>query len=257
MNKRMLHTQIVGAITLVCIMSAHYFCSSPTTYLRKIIMTKTTVHPYLFQELHYPYSLPELPYAYDALEPHFDKETMTIHHQKHHQTYIDNLNKALEGYPAYQPYSLEELLIDLKNLPQELRAIVQNHGGGHYNHSLFWQVLSPELDQKPSIRFMQIIDETFGSFTQFRDEFTKSARTCFGSGWIWLCLNEANKVVIVTTANQDNPLGQNLRPFLGLDVWEHAYYLKYQNRRMDYVEAWWHVLNWTKVEEFYHIALNS
>lgn len=213
--------------------------------------------PYLFQSLKYPYTLPTLPYAYEALEPHFDKETMTVHHQKHHQTYIDTLNAALAQHPEYQNYTLEELLISLASLPATIKAAVQNHGGGHYNHSLFWPLLSPSFEQQPSIMMLDLLIKNFGSFEQFREDFTKAARTCFGSGWAWLCLDKHNNLKIIATANQDNPLSQELRPIIGLDVWEHAYYLKYQNKRMDYVQAWWHIINWHQVDEIYKKALTS
>ncbi len=212
------------------------------------------IHPYLFTTLRYPYTLPPLPYAYEALEPHFDKATMTIHHQKHHQAYIDNLNKALEKHKEFQAHTLEELIIDLHSLPAGLKTVVQNHGGGHYNHSLFWKVLSTEFDQSPTPAIAQKIDAAFGSFESFKEAFNKAARTVFGSGWAWLCLDTNDKFVIVASANQDCPLTQGLRPLLGLDVWEHAYYLKFQNRRVDYIDAWWHLINWNYVEEIYKKA---
>ena len=219
---------------------------------RKTSMKKLT--PYLFTQLHYPYTLPALPYAYDGLEPHFDKATMTVHHQKHHQAYIDNLNKALEAYPQYQTYTLEELIISLNTLPADLKAVVQNHGGGHYNHSMFWQILSTNFDQQPTAAIAQKIDGAFGSFDKFKEAFDKAARTVFGSGWAWLCLDQKDNMVVIATPNQDNPLAQGLRPLLGLDVWEHAYYLKFQNKRIDYIDAWWHLVNWQEVEAVYKKA---
>lgn len=212
------------------------------------------IAPYLFADLCYPYTLPALPYAYEALEPHFDKATMVVHHQKHHQAYIDNLNKALEGYPQYQTYTLEELLIGINVLPADLKVIVQNHGGGHYNHSLFWPTLSTTFDQMPTPLVAQKIDAAFGSFAMFKEAMDKAARTVFGSGWAWLCMDQKDKFVVVATPNQDNPLVQGLRPLLGLDVWEHAYYLKFQNRRIDYIDAWWHLINWDEVEVIYKKA---
>jgi Fe-Mn family superoxide dismutase len=182
---------------------------------------------------------------------------MMIHHQKHHQAYIDTLNATLEKYPEFQAYNLEELLLLLPTFPTTVKTVIQNHGGGHYNHALFWQLLSPNFEQKPSQQFSTLIDNTFGSFAQFQDEFTKAARSCFGSGWVWLCLDANNALKIMTSPNQDNPLSQEIRPVIGLDVWEHAYYLKYQNKRMDYVQAWWHVLNWQRIEEIYALALAS
>ena len=210
--------------------------------------------PYLFTHLKYPYSLPQLPYAYEALEPHFDKATMQVHHQKHHQAYIDNLNKALETYPQYQSYTLEELIISLNTLPADLKTVVQNHGGGHLNHTLFWPTLSTNFDQTPTTVIAQKIDGVFGSFAAFKEAMDKAARTVFGSGWAWLCMDQKDNFVIVATPNQDNPLSQGLRPLLGLDVWEHAYYLKFQNRRIDYIDAWWHLINWQEVEEIYKKA---
>lgn len=212
------------------------------------------LQPYLFTHLHYPYTLPQLPYAYEALEPHFDKATMVVHHQKHHQAYIDNLNKALEAYPQYQSYTLEELLIGLNTLPSDLKTVVQNHGGGHFNHGMFWQILSPDFDQKPTSVIAQKIDAAFGSYENFKAAFDKAARTVFGSGWAWLCIDQKDNLVVIASPNQDNPLSQGLRPILGLDVWEHAYYLKFQNRRIDYIDAWWHVINWQEVEIIYKKA---
>lgn len=210
--------------------------------------------PFLFPELKYPYSLPPLPYAYEALEPHFDKATMIVHHQKHHQAYVDNLNKALETYPQYQAYTLEELIIGINTLPADIKMAVQNHGGGHLNHSHFWPTLSTSFDQKPTAAIAKKIDETFGSFEAFKDAMDKAARTVFGSGWAWLCLNQKDALVVVATANQDNPLSLGLRPLLGLDVWEHAYYLKFQNKRIDYIDAWWHLINWQEVEQIHKKA---
>ena len=259
MKKRTSCYTVIALIVLIGITATVNFYKPISYFFRKKSMSKqiTTVKPYLFTALHYPYTLPELPYAYNALEPLIDKETMTIHHQKHHQAYIDNLNKALEGYPEYHNYTLDELLINLYNLPQALQKIVENHGGGHYNHSLFWQILSPEFDQKPSVHFTEILNTSFTSFESFREQFTKAAKGCFGSGWVWLCLNDKKELVIMTTPNQDTPVWQGLRPVIGLDVWEHAYYLKYQNRRPDYIEAWWHVLNWQRIEEVYNLALQA
>lgn len=222
-------------------------------YQRKNSMNKLT--PYLFTTLSYPYTLPALPYAYDALEPHFDKATMMVHHQKHHQAYIDNLNKALESYPQYQKHTLEELLIELETLPVELKTVVKNHGGGHYNHSLFWPTLSTTFEQKPTPLLEQKINATFGSFAAFQEAMNKAAKTVFGSGWAWLCLDQKENLVVIATPNQDNPLSQGLRPLLGLDVWEHAYYLKFQNRRIEYIDAWWHIINWQEVEAIYHKAI--
>ncbi len=206
-----------------------------------------TLKAYLFAEKKYPYTLPALPYEKNALEPHFDQATMIIHHTKHHQAYIDNLNKALTDHPDYQNYTLEELLIKLNELPVSLKSTVQNHGGGHYNHSLFWQILAPAPEQQPTGTLLAAINKDFGSYDAFKESFNKAAKTVFGSGWAWLSLNGDNRLVVTATPNQNCPLSDGLKPILGLDVWEHAYYLKYQNRRPDYIENWWHVINWKQV----------
>ncbi|WP_461533107.1 superoxide dismutase [Sinomicrobium sp.] len=196
------------------------------------------------------FELPKLPYAYDALEPHLDARTMEIHHTKHHNGYTTNLNKAIEG-TALDGKSIEEILngLDLNN------AAVRNNGGGFYNHSLFWNIMSPNGGGKPSGELAAAIDAAFGSFDAFKDEFSKAAATRFGSGWAWLCVHKGGKVEVCSTANQDNPLmpgiGCGGTPILGLDVWEHAYYLNYQNRRPDYISAFFNVINWDKVAELY------
>lgn len=199
------------------------------------------------------FTLPQLPYAYDALEPHFDAMTMEIHHTKHHAAYINNVNNAIVGTPA-DALSVEEILKDIKNYP----PVVRNNGGGHYNHSLFWTILSPNGGGKPSGKLAQDIDAAFGSFEQFQEKFNAAAATRFGSGWAWLCVNEG-KLEVCSTPNQDNPLmpdaGCSGTPILGLDVWEHAYYLKFQNRRPDYIAAFWNVVNWTEVEKRFAAAL--
>lgn len=201
--------------------------------------------------MHYPYSLPSLSYSYDALEPHIDALTMEIHHTKHHQTYIDNLNKALEKYPDLQKKDLNELLMNLDQVPQEVRNAVKNHGGGHANHSLFWTYMSPQGGGQPSGELAQKINEKFGSFEEFKQQFNDKAKSVFGSGWAWLCLDKDGALVLITTGNQDSPLSQGLTPIMGLDVWEHAYYLKYQNRRPDYISAWWQVIDWPRIEQNY------
>jgi Fe-Mn family superoxide dismutase len=199
----------------------------------------------------YPYSLPQLKYSYDALEPHIDAQTMEIHYTKHHQAYIDNLNKALEQYPDLQQKSLDDLLMNLESIPEAIRAVVRNHGGGHYNHTHFWTYLSPQGGKQPRGVLADVIARDFGSFDAFKEEFNAKARTVFGSGWAWLCVNHNGKLVVIATPNQDSPISQGLSPILGLDVWEHAYYLKYQNKRPDYITAWWHVVNWDQVEKNY------
>ncbi|MFZ7734315.1 superoxide dismutase SodA [Bacillus velezensis] len=197
------------------------------------------------------YKLPELPYAYDALEPHIDKETMTIHHTKHHNTYVTNLNKAIEG-SALAEKSVDELVADLNAVPEDIRTAVRNNGGGHANHSLFWTLLSPNGGGEPTGELAEEIKNTFGSFDQFKEKFAAAAGR-FGSGWAWLVVNNG-KLEITSTPNQDSPLSEGKTPVLGLDVWEHAYYLNYQNRRPDYISAFWNVVNWDEVARLYSEA---
>jgi len=197
------------------------------------------------------HKLPELPYAYDALEPYFDKKTMEIHHTKHHQTYVDKLNAALEGHTELQNKAVEELLRDLQAVPENIRTAVRNHGGGHFNHSFFWPMLRKETRYGGDVA--QAIDSVFGSFDNFRDKFSNAAALLFGSGWAWLVWGN-NELQIVTTPNQDNPISQGKTPILGIDVWEHAYYLKYQNRRPEYISAFFNVVNWDKVNEYFQAA---
>ncbi len=193
------------------------------------------------------YELPPLPYAYDALEPYIDARTMEIHHTKHHQAYISNLNAAIEKHPELASKSLDELLRDLNAVPEDIRTVVRNHGGGTWNHSLFWVIMSPNGGGTPSGELAQAIEATFGSFEAFKAEFEKAANGRFGSGWAWLVLRNGT-LAVVSTPNQDNPLSEGMIPLLGIDVWEHAYYLKYQNRRAEYVSNWWNVVNWPEVE---------
>jgi len=197
--------------------------------------------------------LPKLRYEYGALEPNLDARTMTIHHTKHHQAYVDNLNKALTDYPELQDRSTLSLLRDLDSLPDAIRTAVRNNGGGHVNHSLFWPCMSPTGGGAPKGSLASAIDEAFGSFDDFKTTFTQAAMTRFGSGWAWLGVVEG-KLVITSTPNQDNPVADGLVPILGLDVWEHAYYLHYQNRRADYVAAWWNVVDWNHVNANYTMA---
>lgn len=190
------------------------------------------------------FKLPELPYAYDALDSVIDKETMTIHHTKHHQTYITKLNEAVAANADLAGKSLEDLIKNIATLPETARMAVRNHGGGHHNHSLFWQVMRPaKADNAPTGRLVEHLNSTFGSFEKFKEAFSKNALDQFGSGWSWLVVNK-DKLELMKTPNQDSPLMEGKQPLLGLDVWEHAYYLKYQNRRPDYVAAWWQVVNW-------------
>jgi Fe-Mn family superoxide dismutase len=193
------------------------------------------------------HELPPLPYAYDALEPYIDEQTMRIHHGKHHQGYVNNLNTALEGHPDLQAKSVEELLKNLNAVPEDIRTAVRNNGGGHANHSLFWPSMSPKGGGEPDGALAGAIAAAFGSFESFKETFSKAAATRFGSGWAWLSVGGGGKLVVTSTPNQDSPLAEGLMPVLGLDVWEHAYYLKYQNRRGDYIAAWWNVVNWSEV----------
>jgi Fe-Mn family superoxide dismutase len=199
--------------------------------------------------MRYPYSLPQLPYSYDALEPYIDKTTMEIHHTKHHQAYINNLNSALEKYPEFHNLELEEILRNLNQLPEEIRTAVRNNGGGHYNHTLFWEIMKPNGGGEPKGKLKEEIERNFGSFEEFKKLFSETAIKHFGSGWAWLVITSDKKLKVYSMLNQDNPLMNGDIPIMGLDVWEHAYYLKYQNRRAEYVEAWWHVVNWDKIEE--------
>lgn len=201
------------------------------------------------------HQLPELPYDYEALEPHIDAETMRIHHTKHHQGYVNNLNAALEKHPELGEKTVEQLLSDLDSVPQDIRTAVRNNGGGHANHSLFWPCMAPGAGGAPSGELASAIDSAFGSFEAFRETFAAAAATRFGSGWAWLCAGGDGELLVTSTANQDNPVSEGLKPVLGLDVWEHAYYLNYQNRRPDYVKAWWNVVNWEKVGENFAAAV--
>ncbi|MDN7240465.1 superoxide dismutase [Planococcus sp. N028] len=199
------------------------------------------------------YQLPELPYAYDALEPHIDKETMNIHHTKHHNTYVTNVNAALEGHEDLSSKSVEELVSDLNSVPEDIRTAVRNNGGGHANHSLFWQLLSPNGGGNPTGALAEAIDSKFGSFDEFKTKFENAGKTRFGSGWAWLVLNNG-ELEVTSTANQDSPLMEGQTPLLGVDVWEHAYYLQYQNRRPDYLAAFWNVVNWEEVSRRFEAA---
>lgn len=197
------------------------------------------------------HELPELKYSYNALEPYIDEMTMTIHHSKHHAAYINNLNVALEKYPDLQEKTVEELIVSLDSLPDSIKTAVRNNGGGHLNHTFFWSILSPEGNGEPEGDLMEAINSKFGNFAAFKEEFSKAAATRFGSGWAWLVLNKSGELSVVSTPNQDSPISEGLRPILGLDVWEHAYYLKYQNRRPDYVSEWWNVVDWAEVSRLY------
>ena len=197
------------------------------------------------------HELPRLPYGYDELEPHIDARTMEIHYTKHHQGYVNNLNAALEKHPELEKKSVEELLKDLNAIPEDIRTAVRNNGGGHANHSMFWPIMSPDGGGEPEGKLADAINSSFGSFSDFKDQFSKAASGRFGSGWAWLCVDRGGKLTITSTPNQDNPVSDGLRPVLGLDVWEHAYYLKYQNRRPEYISAWWNIVNWKQVAKNY------
>ncbi|MBS4194692.1 superoxide dismutase SodA [Lederbergia citri] len=199
------------------------------------------------------YELPQLPYGYDALEPHIDKETMNIHHTKHHNTYVTNLNNALEGHEDLASKSVEELIADLNSVPESIRTAVRNNGGGHANHSLFWKLLSPNGGGEPTGSVGEAINSKFGSLDKFKEQFQAAGAGRFGSGWAWLVLNNG-ELEIMSTPNQDSPIMEGKTPLLGLDVWEHAYYLKYQNRRPEYMSAFWNVVNWDEVQKLYDSA---
>ena len=196
-----------------------------------------------------PFTLPSLPYAYDALEPHIDARTMEIHHTKHHQAYVNNLNAALEKAPQLEGKSLDDLMRGINSVPEAVRTAVRNNGGGHWNHTMFWQIMGAKQGGEPSGKIGDAIKRAFGDFAKFKEQFAAAAGGRFGSGWAWLVDEGNGKLSITSTPNQDNPLMEGKKPILGLDVWEHAYYLKYQNRRPDYVTAWWNTVNWSAVEK--------
>lgn len=196
------------------------------------------------------YTLPDLPYAYDALEPYIDEETMHLHHDKHHNTYVTNLNAAIEKHPELGEKTVEELLADFSSVPEDIQTAVRNNGGGHANHTFFWEILDPNAGGEPTGAIKEAIDAAFGSFEDFKEEFKTAATGRFGSGWAWLVVKDG-KLAITSTANQDSPLMDGQTPVLGLDVWEHAYYLKYKNVRPDYINAFWSVVNWDKVNEYF------
>ncbi len=192
--------------------------------------------------------LPPLPYAFDALEPHIDAKTMEIHHDKHHAAYVTNLNAALEKFPNLQSKSIEALLREINSVPEEIRTAVRNNGGGHMNHSMFWQIMAPKAGGEPTGALADALNKSFGSFAAFKEQFAKAGMGRFGSGWAWL-INAGGKLSIESIANQDQPIMEGKVAILGVDVWEHAYYLKYQNRRADYLAAWWNVVNWNEVAQ--------
>lgn len=232
----------------LCILSIVFLCSCQMGVNKKLLNQISQ------ENLMYPFTLPPLPYPYNALEPYIDARTMELHHTKHHQGYIDNLNKALQDYPEFQKMSLEQLLKSLDKIPAVIRTSVRNNGGGHYAHSLFWKIIGPEGQQEPSGELAKAIEHDFGSFVGFKDAFSKECKSFFGSGWVWLCVDMTGKLVILSTPGHDVPWEHNVEPILVFDVWEHAYYLKYQNRRADYIDNWWHVINWIAVADYYKAA---
>jgi superoxide dismutase, Fe-Mn family len=195
------------------------------------------------------HALPDLPYPFDALEPHIDRQTMELHHGKHHATYVNNLNAALEKYPELKARTLEELLRELDEIPEAVRTTIRNNGGGHANHSLFWRIMSPKGGGTPSGAIADALASSFGSFAAFKEQFSKAALNRFGSGWAWVVEQPDGRLMIESTANQDTPLMKGTPPLFGLDVWEHAYYLRYQNRRADYISAWWNVVDWVAINK--------
>ena len=200
------------------------------------------------------YSLPPLSYAYNALEPHIDARTMEIHHTKHHQAYINNVNNAIKGKADLESKSVEDLISDINAIPEDIRNVVRNNGGGHANHSLFWTIIGPNAGGQPVGLVAAGINTTFGSFDAFKEKFAQAATTRFGSGWAWLSVARDGKFEVSSTANQDSPLMEGKTPILGIDVWEHAYYLHYQNRRVDYIAAFWNVVNWQEVEKRFNLV---
>jgi len=193
------------------------------------------------------HELPPLPYPKDALEPHIDAQTMEIHHGKHHNAYVTNLNKALAGKPDLEAKSIEDLLKNLSAVPEDIRNAVRNNGGGHYNHTLFWKIMGPNAGGAPTGKLAEAINAAFGSFDAFKEKFEAGGVGRFGSGWVWLVAGKDGKLAITSTPNQDSPIMEGIKPLMGCDVWEHAYYLKYQNRRPDYLKAWWNVVNWAEI----------
>ncbi len=201
------------------------------------------------------YELPKLPYPYDALEPYIDARTMEIHHSKHHAGYVNKVNAALEGFPDLLTKPIEELLQELDAIPEEIRTAVRNTGGGHANHTLFWENMAPGASEKPAGPLADAIAKSFGEFEAFKNKFSSTAAGHFGSGWAWLAVDGSGGLQVLSTTNQDTPLSEGMKPILTLDVWEHAYYLKYQNRRPDFITAWWNVVNWDQVTQMYETIL--
>jgi Fe-Mn family superoxide dismutase len=225
---------------------------------KKLIFLLLVSNWYIFAatSVKYPYSVPELPYAYNALEPYIDELTMKLHHDAHHKAYVDNLNAALVDNAELKSKDLDWLLKNLNKIEDvQIQTAIKNNGGGHWNHSFFWEIMCPKGEKFPKKQFLKIIKKEFGSFDKFKDQFNAQAKKVFGSGWAWLCVDKNKKLVIITTPNQESPISQGLQPILGLDVWEHAYYLKYHNERPDYISSFWNIINWQQVEKNYNNAM--
>lgn len=203
------------------------------------------------------HTLPPLPYPYEALEPTIDTQTMHLHHEKHHAAYVNNLNAAIEKHPELAKKTAEQLIVNINAIPEDIRAAVRNNGGGHVNHSMFWTIMQPKGGGNPDGPVAKAIQETFGDFADFQTKFNDAGAKQFGSGWVWLARDRNGKLVVVSTPNQDNPLSQGLYPVMGNDVWEHAYYLKYNNRRPDYLKAWWNVVNWKEVNKRFEQSMEA
>jgi Fe-Mn family superoxide dismutase len=229
-----------------------FFLGLTNLHLNSILIHELTVNgikSIKIKEFIMAHELPSLPYAFNALEPYIDERTMQIHHDLHHGGYVKNLNTALEGHADLQKLSIEDLLKKLNTVPDSIRTAVRNNGGGHFNHTIFWSIMGPNAGGQPGGELANALNSTFGSFDNFKDTFSKAAATRFGSGWVWLVKNGNGSLEVLSTPNQNNPVSEGKFPLMGLDVWEHAYYLKYQNRRPEYVSNWWNVVNWDAVEK--------
>lgn len=216
-----------------------------------------STHNHLVAQTQGEFTLPPLPYAYDALSEYIDAETMTLHHDKHHAGYVKNLNEAIASYPELQGMTVEELLSNLDEIPQDIQTTVRNNGGGHANHTMFWSIMTPDSSGEPTGAIAEAINETFGDFETFKQEFNDAGKSQFGSGWAWLVLDKDGNLAVTNTANQDSPISNGSYPIMGNDLWEHAYYLKYQNKRADYLDAWWNVVNWDEVNQRFERAKES
>jgi Fe-Mn family superoxide dismutase len=245
------------SLTLPAVNRRRFLKQAGATACAVAVGTKALHQTALAQAAAAGFTLPPLPYAYNALEPSIDEETMKIHHDKHHQAYINNLNMALQAHPSLLSKPIESILKDLDKLPEDIRKAVRNNGGGHYNHTLFWTIMGPGKGGEPTGELAQAITSTFTSLANFKEAFTKAAVTNFGSGWAWLSVDGHKKLVLEALPNQDSPLSSGKTPIVGVDVWEHAYYLKYKNLRPDYVKAWWNVVNWDAVSKNFQMAMKG